>query len=283
MLRLNGYSTAAFGKWHETPGKEMTAAGPQVRWPTRQGFEKFYGFVGAEASMWDPTVYDGVTLVEPERKEGYHFLEDMTDQSIAWMREQKALKPNKPFFIYYSSAGSHAPHHAPKDFIAKYKGKFDQGWEQTRQETYQNQLAKGIIPRNTKLTKKESTLPDWDKMSAQQKSIFSRQAEVFAAFTEYSDYQVGRLVDAIDDLGELDNTLVVYISGDNGTSAEGNASGQWNWGHFLNGVPESPEEQAKYIEKWGNEETYPMIGVGWAYAFNSPFAYTKQVAGDLCT
>ena len=243
ILRLNGYNTAAFGKWHETPGKEMTAAGPQVRWPTRQGFEKFYGFIGAEENMWDPTIHDGVTLVNPPNKKNYHFLEDMTDQSIAWMRAQKSLKPDKPFFIYYASAGSHAPHHAPKKFIEKYKGKFDQGWEKIRQETYQKQLAMGVIPKGTKLADKEATLPNWSEMTAQQKRVFARQAEVYAAFTEYSDYEAGRLIDAIDEIGELDNTLVLYISGDNGGSAEGDASGQWNWNHFLNGIPETPGEQ----------------------------------------
>ena len=282
ILRLNGYNTAAFGKWHETPGKEMTAAGPQVRWPTRQGFEKFYGFVvGAEDNMWDPTIHDGVTLVEPQEKENYHFLADMTDKSIAWMRAQKSLKPDKPFFIYYASAGSHAPHHAPKSFIKKYKGKFDQGWDKTRKEIFKQQKKLGVIPQNTQLVETPSTIPVWNDMTAQQKKVFARQAEVFAAYTEYSDYEAGRLIDAIDDMGQLDNTLVVYISGDNGTSAEGDASGQWNWNHFLNGIPESPAEQEAYLEKWGNDETYPMIGVGWAIAFNSPFGYTKQVAGDF--
>ena len=248
ILRLNGYNTAAFGKWHETPGKEMTAAGPQVRWPTRQGFEKFYGFIGAEENMWDPTIHDGVTLVNPPNKKNYHFLEDMTDQSIAWMRAQKSLKPDKPFFIYYASAGSHALHHAPKNFIENTKENLIKvGKNKTRD--LPEATAMGVIPKGTKLADKEATLPNWSEMTAQQKRVFARQAEVYAAFTEYSDYEAGRLIDAIDEIGELDNTLVLYISGDNGGSAEGDASGQWNWNHFLNGIPETPGEQESYLAK----------------------------------
>ena len=281
ILRLNGYNTAAFGKWHETPARETTAAGPQTRWPTRQGFEKFYGFVGAEDNMWDPTIHDGVTVVDAPKKEGYHFTEDMTDQAIGWMRQQKAIKPDKPFFIYYSSAGSHSPHHVSKEWIAKYKGKFDEGWDVLRERNLQNQIKAGIVPEGTQMAKAPDSIPKWDSLTPQQQKIYARQAEVFAAFTEYSDYEAGRLVQAIDDLGELDNTLVIYITGDNGASPEGDRTGQWNWNHYLNGVQETPDEQEAKLEEWGGPTTYPMYHMGWAIAFNSPFALSKQVAGDF--
>ena len=281
ILRLNGYNTAAFGKWHETPGRETTAAGPQTRWPTRQGFEKFYGFVGAEDNMWDPTIHDGVTVVDAPKKEGYHFTEDMTDQAIGWMRQQKSIKPDKPFFIYYSSAGSHSPHHVSKEWIAKYKGKFDEGWDVLRERNLQNQIKAGVVPEGTQMAEAPDSIPKWDSLTPQQRKIYARQAEVFAAFTEYSDYEAGRLVQAIDDLGELDNTLVIYITGDNGASPEGDRTGQWNWNHYLNGVQETPDEQEAKLEEWGGPTTYPMYHMGWAIAFNSPFALSKQVAGDF--
>ena len=281
ILRLNGYNTAAFGKWHETPGRETTAAGPQTRWPTRQGFEKFYGFVGAEDNMWDPTIHDGVTVVNAPQKDGYHFTEDMTDQAIGWVRQQKAIKPDKPFFIYYASAGAHSPHHVSKEWIAKYKGQFDQGWDVLREQNLQNQIKAGIVPEGTKLAKTPDSVPSWDSLTDQQKRIYARQAEVFAAYVEHSDYEAGRLIQAIDDLGELDNTLVIYITGDNGSSPEGDISGHWNWNHFLNGVEETPDEQEQKLAEWGGPTTYPMYHLGWAIAFNSPFALTKQVAGDF--
>ncbi len=281
ILRLNGYNTGAFGKWHETPGRETTAAGPQTRWPTRQGFEKFYGFVGAEDNMWDPTIHDGVTVVDAPEKEGYHFTEDMTDQAIGWVRQQKSIKPDKPFFVYYSSAGAHSPHHVSKEWIAKYKGKFDQGWDVLRQQNLQNQIKAGIVPAGTPLAKTPDSVPSWNSLTDQQKRIYARQAEVFAAYVEHSDYEAGRLIQAIDDLGELDNTLVIYITGDNGASPEGDFSGHWNWNHFLNGVEETPDEQEKKLDEWGGPSTYPMYHLGWAIAFNSPFALSKQVAGDF--
>ncbi len=281
ILRLNGYNTGAFGKWHETPGRETTAAGPQTRWPTRQGFEKFYGFIGAEENMYEPSLHDGVTIIDYPDRENYHFLEDMTDQAIAWMRQQQGLRPDKPFFIYYASAGSHAPHHVRPEWIKKYKGRFDKGWDVIREETLANQIAKGVVPPNTQLAKKPASVPNWDDLSDVQKRMFARQAEVFAAFTEYTDYQAGRLIQAIDDLGELDNTLVIYISGDNGTSSEGNQTGNWNWGHMFNGIPETLEAQLEHYDNWGDQNTYPHMAVGWAIAFDTPFAFTKQIAGDF--
>ena len=281
ILRLNGYNTGAFGKWHETPGRETTAAGPQDRWPTRQGFEKFYGFIGAEENMYEPSLHDGVTVIDFPEQDDYHFLEDMTDQAIAWMRQQHALRPDKPFFMYYASAGSHAPHHVPQEWIEKYKGRFDAGWDKLREETLERQIAVGVVPPGTELAKKPASVPDWDDLTDDQRRIFARQAEVFAAYCAYSDYQVGRLIAAIEGLGELNDTLVVYISGDNGTSSEGNQTGNWNWNKFLNGVPESVEEQLAHLDAWGDKTTYPHMAVGWAIAFDTPFAFTKQVAGDF--
>ncbi|AQA20279.1 arylsulfatase [Halioglobus japonicus] len=281
ILRQNGYNTGAFGKWHETPGRETTAAGPQTRWPTRQGFEKFYGFIGAEENMYEPSLHDGVTVIDFPDKPGYHLLEDMTDQAISWVRQQQGLRPDKPFFIYYSSAGSHSPHQVASEWIERYRGKFDQGWDVTREKTHRDQIALGVVPKGTQLPPKPASVPDWNDLSDDQRRIFARQAEVFAAFTEYADYQAGRLLEAIDDLGELDNTLVFYISGDNGTSSEGNQTGHWNWGHFLNGVPETTEEQLEYLDEWGGPTTYAHMAVGWAIAFDAPFAFTKQVAGDF--
>ena len=281
ILRLNGYSTAAVGKWHETPGRETTAAGPQDRWPTRQGFEKFYGFIGAEENMYEPTVHDGVTAVDVSERDDYHFIEDMTDEAIAWLRQQHSLKPEKPFFMYYASPGAHAPHHAPKKWIEKYKGRFDKGWDKLREETLENMIKAGVVPEDTQLAKKPDSVPDWDDLSDEQKKVFARQAEVFAAYCEYSDYEVGRLIDAIAGMGELDNTLIFYISGDNGTSAEGDQTGNWNWNKYLNGVPETLDEQLAHLDAWGDETTYPHMSVGWAIAFDTPFAFTKQVAGDF--
>ncbi len=281
VLRQNGFNTAAFGKWHETPGRETTAAGPQTRWPTRQGFEKFYGFLGAEENMYEPSLHDGVTIVDFPDKPGYHLLEDMTDQAIGWVRQQQGMRPDKPFFIYYSSAGSHAPHQVAPEWIEKYKGKFDQGWDAIRAQTLKDQIARGVVPKGTELAQKPASVPDWDDLTDDQRKVYARQAEVFAAFSEYSDYQAGRLLKAIDDLGALDNTLVIYISGDNGTSPEGDQTGHWNWGHFLNGVPETTEEQLAHLDEWGGPTTYAHMSVGWAIAFDSPFAFTKQVAGDF--
>ncbi len=281
ILRQNGYATGAFGKWHETPSRETTAGGPQTRWPTRQGFEKFYGFLGAEENMYEPSLHDGVTIIDTPDKPDYHLLEDMTDQAIGWVREQKSMRPEKPFFIYYSSAGSHAPHQVSQEWIDKYRGQFDQGWDAVRNEVLQAQIARGVVPAGTELPPKPASVPDWDNLSDDKKKIYARQAEVYAAFSEYSDYQTGRLLDAIDDLGELDNTLVIYISGDNGTSPEGDQTGNWNWNKYLNGVPETDEEQLAHLDGWGGPNTYAHMSVGWAIAFDSPFAFTKQVAGDF--
>ena len=281
MLRLNGYSTAAFGKWHETPAWETSVSGPYDRWPTHQGFDKFYGFIGGETNQWAPYLYDGVTQVELPDNPNYHFMTDMTDKAVAWIRYQKAITPDKPFFVYFAPGAVHAPHHVPKAWIEKWKGKFDQGWDKIREETFKRQLAMGIIPKGTKLAPKPKAIPDWDKLSPDEQRLFAHQAEVFAAFLDFTDYEIGRMLDAIAATGEADNTLVFYIAGDNGTSAEGGTVGMFNEYTYFNGVQEKVPDLLKIMDKWGGPETYPHMAAGWAVCFDSPFTWTKQVASDF--
>ncbi len=281
MLRLNGYSTAAFGKWHETAAWETSVSGPFDRWPTRQGFDKFYGFIGGETNQWAPFLFDGVTQVEFPNDPNYHFLTDMTDKTTAWIRYQKAMTPDKPFFVYYAPGATHAPHHVPGEWIAKWKGKFDQGWDKLREETLARQIAAGVVPPGTKLAPKPEAIKDWATLTADEKRLYTRQAEVFAAFLDMTDHEVGRVVDAIADVGALDNTLVFYIVGDNGASAEGGPSGMFNEYTYFNGVAETVPDMLELIDKWGSPETYPHMAAGWAVAFDSPFTWTKQVASSF--
>jgi len=281
MLRLNGYSTAAFGKWHETAAWEASISGPFDRWPTRQGFDKFYGFIGGETNQWAPFFYDGDAQVELPDDPNYHFLVDMTDEAVSWIRYQKALTPRKPFFVYYAPGATHAPHHVPKERIAKWKGRFDQGWDKVREETLARQIELGVVPKGTKLAGKPEAIKDWDALSEDEKRLFARQAEVYAAFAEMTDHEIGRVIDAIEDLGELDNTLVFYIAGDNGASAEGGMNGLFNEYSYFNGVPERVEDLLKVMDKWGSPETYPHMAAGWAVAFDTPFMWTKQVASNF--
>jgi len=280
MLRLNGYSTAAFGKWHETAAWEASVSGPLDRWPTRQGFDKFYGFLGGETNQWAPFIYDGTHQVELPDDPNYHFLTDMTDQSVAWVKYQKALTPDRPFFIYYAPGATHAPHHVPQAWIDRWKGKFDQGWDKLREEILARQIKLGIVPRDTKLAPKPEAIPDWDKLSADQKRLFARQFEVFAAFLEMTDHEVGRLLQAVKDTGQGDNTLVFYVAGDNGTSAEGGSNGMFSEMTYFNGVQEKVEDMLKFMDKWGGPETYPHMAAGWAVALDTPYQWTKQVASD---
>lgn len=280
MLRLNGYSTAAFGKWHETAAWEASVAGPFDRWPTRQGFDKFYGFLGGETNQWAPFIYDGTHQVELPQDPNYHFLTDMTDQSVAWIKYQKALTPDRPFFVYYAPGAVHAPHHVPEAWIARQKGKFDQGWDKMREEILARQIKLGIVPKDTKLAPKPAAIPDWDTLSADEKRLFARQFEVFAAFLEMTDHEVGRLVQAVAETGQLDNTLILYVAGDNGTSAEGGRNGMFNEYTYFNGVPEKVEDMLKVMDKWGGPETYPHMASGWAATLDTPYQWTKQVASD---
>jgi arylsulfatase len=280
MLRLNGYNTAAFGKWHLTPLWETSISGPYATWPTMSGFEKFYGFLGGETNQWAPLLYDGVTRVELPGTPNYHFMTDMTNQAVAWMRFQQTMTPDRPFFMYFAPGATHAPHHVPKQWADKYKGKFDAGWDKYREEALARQIKLGVVPPGTKLAPKPEFIQDWDKLSADEKRLFTRQMEVFAGFAEQTDHEVGRLVKAIEELGALDNTLFIYIAGDNGASAEGGANGTSNELTFFNGVQQSVADQLKSLEKWGGPETYPHFAAGWAVAGNAPFAWSKQVASD---
>jgi arylsulfatase len=281
MLRLNGYSTGAFGKWHETAAWETSVSGPFDRWPTRQGFDKFYGFIGGETDQWYPLIYDGVTRVTPPKKENYHFTVDMTDQAVMWVKSQQSMTPDRPFFMYYATGAVHAPHHVPKEWADKYKGKFDAGWDEVRAETIARQKKMGVIPADTELGPKPEEIKDWADLSADERRLFGRQAEVFAGFLEQTDHEVGRLVDAIEAIGELDNTLFIYIAGDNGTSAEGGFVGMYNEMTYFNNVTEKVEDLLPLIDKWGGPETFPHMAAGWAVAFDAPFSWTKQVASDF--
>ena len=281
MLRLNGYSTAAFGKWHETAVWETSVSGPYDRWPTQQGFDKFYGFIGGETNQWAPFLVDGVTQVELPNDPSYHFMTDMTDKAVAWIKYQKAITPQKPFFVYFAPGAVHAPHHVPKEWIAKWKGRFDQGWDKVREETLARQIQMGVVPPGTKLAQKPAAIKDWAKLSADEKRLFSHQAEVFAAYLDYTDHEIGRMLAAVDSTGEADNTLVFYIAGDNGTSGEGGENGMFNEYTYFNGVHEQVPDLLKVIDKWGGPETYPHMAAGWAVAFDSPFGWMKQMASDF--
>ena len=280
MLRLNGYSTAAFGKSHETAAWEVSPSGPTDRWPTRSGFDKFYGFMGGETNQWAPLLYDGMTKVEPSKDPNYHLMTDMTDQAIGWMQSQKSLTPDKPFFIYFAPGATHAPHQVPKQWIAKYKGKFDQGWDKLREETLVRQKKLGVVPADTKLAPKPEAIKDWSTLSPDEKKLFARQMEVFAAFGEYADTEIGRLIDAIKATGQLDNTLIFYVVGDNGASAEGGMSGMFNEMTYFNGVQETVQDVLKHYDDLGGPNTYSHYAAGWAVAGDTPFTWTKQVASS---
>jgi arylsulfatase A-like enzyme len=280
MLRLNGYSTAAFGKSHETAAWEVSPSGPTDRWPTRSGFDKFYGFIGGETNQWAPLIYDGMIQVEQSHDPNYNFMTDMTDQAITWMGYQKSLTPDKPFFIYFAPGATHAPFHVPKAWIAKYRGKFDQGWDKVREETLARQIKLGVVPARTKLAPKPEAIKDWATLSADEKKLFAREMEVFAGFGEYADAEIGRLIHAIEETGQLDNTLVFYIVGDNGASAEGGMVGLFNEMTYFNGVHESVQDILKHYDELGGPSTYPHYAAGWAVAGDSPFEWTKQVASS---
>lgn len=282
-LRQNGYSTAAFGKWHETPTWEVSVSGPYFRWPTHSGFDKFYGFIGGETNQWDPVIFDGVTKVNKKDDPDYHFTTDMTNEAIGWVKFQQAMTPEKPFMIYYATGATHAPHHVPKEWIEKYRGKFDQGWLKYREEAFARQKAMGIIPENTKLAPMPKDIMEWEQLSENERELFALQMEVFAAFAEHTDHEVGRLVDAIDEIGVLDNTLFIYIMGDNGSSGEGGLAGTYNELVHLNGIfdAETTESMLARADDWGGPDSFPHFSAGWAVATGAPFTWTKQMAADF--
>jgi arylsulfatase len=280
-LKLNGYSTAQFGKCHEVPVWQTSPAGPFTAWPTGGGgFEYFYGFIGGENNQWDPALYEGTTPIEPPKTpaEGYHLTEDLTDKAINWARQQKALLPDKPFFMYFAPGATHAPHHVPQEWIDKYKGKFAHGWDRQRELTFERQKELGVIPSDAVLTPRDQEIPAWDDMDPALKPALERQMEVYAAFMEHTDHHVGRLLDALEPV--LDDTLVYLIVGDNGASAEGTLQGAFNEMANFNGMAaiETPEFLASKIDEFGGEGSYGHYAVGWAWAMDSPYQWTKQVA-----
>jgi arylsulfatase A-like enzyme len=282
-LKLNGYSTAQFGKCHEVPVWQTSPAGPFDAWPSGGGgFEYFYGFIGGEANQWYPTLYEGTTPVEPEKtpEEGYHLMEDMTNKAIKWTAQQKALAPDKPFFIYFAPGATHAPHHVPKEWADNYKGKFDQGWDKLREETLARQKKLGVVPQDCQLTARPKEIPAWDEMPEGFKPFLRREMEVYAGFLEYTDYQVGRLVDMLKKLNILEETLIYYIIGDNGASGEGGINGCFNEMSYFNQLQafETPEYLTARLEKLGGPESYNHYAVGWAHAMDTPCQWTKQVA-----
>jgi arylsulfatase A-like enzyme len=283
ILSDHGYATSWFGKNHNTPAFQYSAAGPFDQWPSGMGFQYFYGFMGGESSQWQPYLFRDHTPVYPwVGKPGYNLITDMADEAIRYMKELNASAPDKPFLIYYVPGATHSPHHPTKEWIAKFKGKFDMGWEKLREEIFANQKRLGVIPPNTQLTPWPDSLPRWDSLSAVQKKIVAREAEVFAAYVAYTDHEIGRVIQAVEDMGKLDNTLIIYISGDNGTSAEGTMMGTPNDMTAYNGILELPEvEYLRYYESWGSDKTYPHMAVPWAWAFDTPFKWVKQVASHF--
>ena len=278
ILKFNGYNTAAFGKMHQTPVWETSASGPFDRWPTGDGFERFYGFVGAETNQWQPTLFDGTEPVSTPDEPGYHLSEDITARVIAYMREQKAMTPDKPFFVYAAFGAAHAPHHVPKPYMDKYRGKFDLGWDQQREQTFARQKQLGVIPQDAQLTKRPEQIPAWDSLPADQKRVAARLMEAYAGFAEHTDAQVGRIGDAIQAMGALDNTLFLYILGDNGASGEGGPEGSLNELAALNGILQSTEQILPHLDEIGGPMAYNHYPVGWAHAMDTPYQWTKQVA-----
>jgi arylsulfatase A-like enzyme len=282
-LNLNGYATAQFGKCHEVPVWQTSPAGPFDAWPTGGGgFEYFYGFIGGEANQWYPSLFEGTTPVENKKgpEDGYHLVEDMTDKAIKWIGQQKALTPDRPFFIYFAPGATHAPHHVPKEWADKYKGKFDGGWDKLREETFARQKKLGVIPQDCELTKRHAEIPGWDEVAENFKPVLRREAEVYAGFMEYTDHHVGRIFDVLDKLNIKDNTLIYYIIGDNGASAEGGLNGCFNEMSYFNGIEqlETVEYLTARLDKLGGPESYNHYAVAWAHAMNTPYQWTKQVA-----
>jgi arylsulfatase A-like enzyme len=281
-LKLNGYSTAQFGKCHEVPVWETSPMGPFDAWPTGSGFEYFYGFIGGEAHQYYPAIYEGTIPVEPDKtpEEGYHFMSDMTDKAIKWVHQQKALMPDKPFFAYFAPGATHAPHHVTPEWADKYKGEFDDGWDALRERTFAKQKELGVIPEDAELTPRHEEIPAWDEMPEDLKPVLRRQMEIYAGFLEFTDHHVGRLLDALDNLGVLENTIVYYIIGDNGASAEGTLNGTYNEMINFNGAAalETPEFMMERLDDFGGPDSYNHYAVGWAHAMCAPYQWTKQVA-----
>ena len=282
-LRDNGYATAMFGKAHNTPEPEISPAGPFHNWPTGQGFEYFYGFNQGETNQYFPTLYrDTRPVAQPKSPDqGYHFMADMTDEAITWTQNVRAANPNKPWFNYFSTSGIHAPHQPPQEYRDKYRGKFDYGWDRQRELTHARQLEMGMIPKGTKLTPRDPNIPSWETRSADEKKVYTRLMENYAGYMDYTDHEVGRLIDSLAASGELENTLVMYVVGDNGASAEGGLEGTFSELASLIGVQLGLESTIKRIDEIGGPRSEPHVPVGWAWAMNAPFQWTKQVASHF--
>ena len=283
ILKDNGYATSWFGKNHNTPAYQYTVAGPFDQWPVGMGFDYFYGFMGGETDQWTPYLFQNNKQIFPwVGKPGYNLTTDMADEAISYMKELNAAAPDKPFFLYYVPGGSHSPHQPKAEWVDKFKGKFDMGWNALRDQIFANQKRLGVIPDTAKLTDWPDSLPKWETLSADQKKLFARQAEVYAGYTAYTDYEIGRVIQQVEDMGQLDNTLIIYIDGDNGTSPEGTLSGTPNQYTSYNGILDFPiDEQLKFYDAWGSAGSYPHMAVAWSWAFDTPFKYTKQIASHF--
>ena len=283
ILKQNGYNTAWFGKNHNVPDWQTSQVGPFDLWPTGLGFEYFYGFIGGDTDQWHPALFEGTKPIEaPHHVKDYHFDADLADHAITWIRQQHSLAPGKPFFAYYAPGLCHAPHHAPKDWIAKFKGQFDQGWDVVREETLARQIAQGVVPVGTRLTPRPKDIPSWDSCTADQKKLYARMMEVYAACLAYCDYNIGRVIQAVKETGELENTLIIYEMGDNGASAEGTLQGLANEiAVVANGAEETLPYLLSMMDELGGPLTYNHYPVGWAFAMNTPFQWTKQVASHF--
>ncbi len=282
VLKQNGYNTAWYGKNHNVPDWHTSQAGPFDLWPTGLGFEYFYGFIGGDANQWAPAIFENTMPIEPPHdQKDYHFDKDMADHLIARIRLLSSVAPQKPWLQYYAPGTAHAPHHAPKEWIAKFKGQFDQGWDKVREESFERQKKLGIVPANAKLTPRPAEIPAWDSVNAEQKRLYARMMEVYAAALAHADFQIGRILDAIEEMGETENTLVIYIMGDNGASAEGTPQGLLNEMAIMNGIPEDSKEVLRRMDELGGPMTYNHYPVGWAHAMDTPFQWTKQIASHF--
>ena len=281
VLKGHGYNTAAFGKWHNTPPWEAGPTGPFDHWPTNLGFEYFYGFIGGDTNQWSPGLIENTRRMEPPSDPNYHLMTDMTDRAIDWIRTQQTTQPDKPFFVYFAPGATHAPHHAPKAWIDRFKGQFDQGWDKVREETLARQKQLGVVPANTMLTPRPKSIPAWDALSEADRRLYARMQEVFAGFLAYTDHEIGRMISAIEQLGEIDNTLIIYIVGDNGASPEGGLTGSDNEAKRFNAVPDTVEANRKLQDELGGPLAYNNYPVGWAHAGSTPFQWTKQIASHF--
>ena len=283
VLRQNGYNTSWYGKNHNVPDWQTSQAGPFDLWPTGLGFEYFYGFLGGDTDQWHPALMENTRpVLPPAHDPDYHLDRDLADHAILWLRQTQAAAPDKPFFLYYTTGTAHAPHHAPKEWIAKFKGRFDQGWDRVREETFARQKELGVVPANAKLTPRPKEIPAWESLTADQKRLYARMMEVYAGALAHADHHIGRIVDEIERMGELDDTLVIFIQGDNGASAEGTLQGLTNEVAVAgNGVTEDLPFLLSMIDKLGGPESYGHYPVGWAHAMDTPFQWTKQVASHF--